>query len=147
MPQWQHQKFRKANCTGIEILTRQGERGSEMVISEMLLPLHCVINKSVNLPAQDVQERQNTESRCLPWASAHLGFYCIHGLSPVPKHTPHASQESDEVSLCSSIVSCTQMETQLGIWGWDRARCSCTVGSPESRRCLQLDSIQVAATG
>lgn len=72
MPQWQHQKFRKANCTGIEILTRQGERGSEMVISEMLLPLHCVINKSVNLPAQDVQERQNTESRCLlgfspPW--------------------------------------------------------------------------------
>lgn len=35
------------------------------MISEMLLPLHCVINKSVYLPTQAVQERQNMESRCL----------------------------------------------------------------------------------
>lgn len=92
VPKWQHQKFREASCRGIEMLTQQWERENEMVISEMWLPLHCVINKSVNLPTQTVQETHNMESRCLPWAPAHLGISCIHGLCSVPEHTPCTSQ-------------------------------------------------------
>lgn len=84
------------------------------------------------------------ESRCLPWAPAHPGISCIH--VPCSKaHSPYF--QVMKFPFCPSVVSCTQMETQLGIWGWDGARCSCTVGSLESRSCVQLDSIQVAATG
>lgn len=51
------------------------------------------------------------ESRSLPWAAARLGTYWIHSLF---QNTPCTSQENNEVSFCSSAVSCTQMETQLG---------------------------------
>lgn len=58
-----------------------------MVISEMLLPLHCVINKSVNLPR--LFRRDRTWN---PWAPAHLGISCIYAPCPAPEHTPHTSQ-------------------------------------------------------